>query len=273
MKNLANALCSDDRDNILKSLKLTGSSALPSETIITLHKTKFYDGFWIDPSFFDDKHNILSLIIANMFKDFKNNLKQKEHCDNKRELIKCFENVQMNLNVLFRKETENILDNIEALANLSTAVDLCTNIKKLIDQYLAFKGNNYNQLIIMIDDIDLNTKHAREMCEHLRKYFTHPNVIILMAVKLDQLSSAIKKDLTEEYSTLINNKDSNFSFDELDEMVERYLGKLIPHNHRLYLPEASVYFENSVRIISSEKGTSDVLGEYKSLRECVLSLI
>ena len=208
-----------------------------------------------------------------MFKDFKNSLKLNELCDNKRELIKCFENVQMNLSVLFRKETENALDNIEALANLSTAVDLCTNIKKLIDQYLAFKGNNFDQLIIMIDDIDLNTKHAREMCEQLRKYFTHPNVIILMAVKLDQLSSAIKKDLTEEYSTLINNKDSNFSFDELDEMVERYLGKLIPHNHRLYLPEASVYFENSVRIISSEKGTSDVLGEYKSLRECVLSLI
>ena len=50
-------------------------------------------------------------------------------------------------------------------------------------------------LIIMTDDIDRHTEHAREMVEQIRKYFTQPNVIVLMAIKVDQLGNVIKNDL------------------------------------------------------------------------------
>lgn len=212
----------------------------------------------IDPSFFDTKNNILSLIIAKLFKTFKRVASQfdcRSDEANRRDLIGLFEEVQKNLFVLFSKDDHIQIDSLESLSKLSAAVDLKDNIYNLVESYLKFVSRNNNvsacKLVVMIDDIDLHTQHAREMVEQVRKYFIQSNVLILMSVKIDQLNNVLKNHFTDEYKALL--KQNQIKIDLLDEMSERYIGKLIPHGHRFYLPDATVHFNAPLIIMRDNK--------------------
>lgn len=259
--------------SVAKALEKKDKNLSIIEGLENIKQTTFLNSVLIDPSFFDQKNNILSLIIAHLFQSFRDQASKKD-CKNdeekRRTLIACFEKVQKNLNNLFPKDNSLSTDTLEGLVNFSAAIDLQKNIKALIDAYLSFMNDGKAEfLVLMIDDIDLHTNHAREMVEQIRKYFIQPNVVVLMAVKIDQLSHVIKNGLSEEYKTLIKNKE--MSFDLINEMVERYLGKLLPHSHRIYLPDASVYFHSKLKITFNKKDAKEI--EYTSVREGVLSLI
>ncbi|MEZ7820893.1 MAG: hypothetical protein QMB51_01135, partial [Patescibacteria group bacterium] len=118
---------------------------------------------------------------------------------------------------------------------IAGTTDFKKHIIDLVNDYLKFINSNCdnNVLILEIDDIDLNTKYAYEMIEQIRKYFILPNVIIFMAVKMEQLSEIIEKNLAEEFRILIEK--NQMHFDEIKNMSEKYLEKLIPLERRLYL--------------------------------------
>lgn len=242
-----------------------------------IKQTTFLNSVLIDPSFFDQKNNILSLIIAHLFQTFRDHASKKD-CkideEKRRTLIACFEKVQKNLNNLFPKDNSLSTDTLEGLVNFSAAIDLQKNIKTLIDAYLNFMSEDKAKfLVLMIDDIDLHTNHAREMVEQIRKYFIQPNVVVLMAVKIDQLSNVIKNGLSEEYKTLIDKNE--MSFDLINEMVERYVGKLIPQSRRMHLPDTRTLFTKKLKI--TRDGLNDIESipedQLPFLRQRVLSLI
>ena len=90
-------------------------------------------------------------------------------------------------------------------------------------------------LVIAIDDLDVQTNHTYQMVEQIRKYLIIDNVLILMGVKLVQLSDLIKKKFVEDFK--YKDKDNNIDLnDQIDDMVARYLMKLLPLSHRLNLP-------------------------------------
>ncbi|MGL5014740.1 MAG: hypothetical protein ACRC6V_10675 [Bacteroidales bacterium] len=251
--------------DIYKELELTNK-------VDGILKHKFINSILIDPSFFDQQNNILSLIIAHLFKTFRDKVSDtncKIDIDKKRKVIDSFERVQRNLKHFFEFDKSNT-DSLDSLVNFAATVDLQNDIKSLIDSYLDFISDDKNGfLVLMIDDIDLHTEHARDMVEQVRKYFIQPNVIVLMAVKIDQLSNVIKNNLSKEYKVLIDNK--AIDFDVINEMVERYLGKLIPHSHRIYLPDATVLYNKGLELIVSNEAKDNRL--YNTVREGILSLI
>ncbi|MGL5731816.1 MAG: hypothetical protein ACRCX5_11940, partial [Bacteroidales bacterium] len=122
----------------------------------------------IDPSFFDSTHNILELVISQLFKEFAKKLEQhSSHCNNqeslqnkKRGLIKQFQIVKENITNLEAKCDPD--ETIESLDKLSASMDLGKSIFELVDKYLEFCDNS-GFLVIQIDDIDLNTEHAYKM--------------------------------------------------------------------------------------------------------------
>ena len=95
-----------------------------------------------------------------------------------------------------------------------------------------------------------------------------PNVLICMAVKLEQLKYIIKKHFAHEFQIL--NREGSMD-DLLEAMSERYLEKLVPHERRFYLPDLEVNFYRSLviyRDVNDKGGT-----QYNSIREAVLTLI
>lgn len=200
----------------------------------------------IDPSFFDEDHNILSLVVArlyNAFKEREGDEEQQEGHGNpfRNELMKMFIKVQQNLRSMFGDKKAQ--DGMEYLVDMAASVDVKENIRKLVELYLKYTGNEGGVLLLLIDDIDIDGKHAYEMCEQLRKYFMQPNIITLMSMKIAQLSGIIQRKYTEEYWE---------ETDEMAERAERYLAKLLPAHQRIYMPAPSEYMDAESEFVGGE---------------------
>ena len=244
----------------------------------------------IDPSYFDDHSNILEIVIAHMFKTFKKNVNSNSHdlredkLENKRHLVKCFKGVKDALDSLNRtnKEDKYHNDSIEELSKMAAGSNLHEKMEELVESYLNYfyEGTRGKKkiLVIAIDDLDVQTNHTYKMVEQIRKYLIIDNVIILIGVKLVQLSDLIKKKYSEDFS---NKEDGN---DKIDDMVARYLMKLLPLSHRLNLPSYNEI--PGVKLIitdqskstanetaQGEKEASSAIPEGANIQETIIGLI
>jgi hypothetical protein len=227
----------------------------------------------VDPSFFDDKHNIIEITIAKLFSQFSTEVKEKNknNCDEpeiKKKTLESFESAYKDIELMLNTGNSSTgEDSLEKIDNLAAGVNLNTHIKELIDSYLKYFGDEV--LVLSVDDVDINTKHAFTMVEQIRKYLVHPKVVVLLAVKLDQLALAVKLQNYKEFEILLDNK--NISSDMIDEMTDRYLGKFIPLGQRIFLPDASVYFKSKLKLTEKDKDGKEV--EYDNVRDAVTTLI
>lgn len=226
----------------------------------------------IDPSFFEEKTNILEITIAKMFTTFRNYVKENdqdcydaERVECKRQLIEAFQQVKEDIDQLC-SDTQG--ESLDTLVNKAAALNLRDSLSNLVHKYLAYFRQPEGTLILMVDDLDLHTSFAYQMVEQIRKYLMLPNVLICMAVKLEQLKYIIKKHFAYEFQ-ILNQKGS--MDDLLEAMSERYLEKLIPHERRFYLPDLEVNFYRSLVIHRDANDKDGTL--YNSIREAVLTLI
>ena len=205
-------------------------------------KHKFHFLKMIDPSFFDAKHNILELIIGNMYYEFSEELSGKkitlaDRTYYIRDLQESFQKVKHDLiylNLAPNSALEPIDEELEQLRDLSAGVNLAEGIHDLVCSFLKFMGKD--NLVISIDDIDLNISEGYTMMEQLRKYVILPNVLILMSLNLDQMRTVIQQSTATKFPDLI--RLNIMGSMDLSEMSERYLEKVLPLSSRIYLPAA-----------------------------------
>lgn len=245
--------------SIVHLLEEPQDSQLDNEVL----KRNFYALDMIDPSFIDNESNILGVILATLYKKFLN------HSHNVNEglkfkLAESFARVQHDF---CRMMTESAIpdDDLESLSSLSAAVDLRTSMYDLIDRFMKYMGKENAILLISVDDIDLHSRDATKMVEQIRKYLVLPNVLVVMAVKLDQLAKLKRLQYSREYwdqKQTLNDKD-------LDEMVDRYITKLVPYNHRVYMPESTVYWDAGLHINQKDIPCY----QFESVRQAVPELI
>lgn len=226
-------------------------------------KSNFYALDMIDPSFIDSELNIIGVILATLYKKFL------DHSHNVNEglkfkLAESFARVQHDFSRMMTKSAIPD-DDLEALSSLSAAIDLRTSMYDLIDKFMKYMGKENAILLIPVDDIDLHSKAATIMVEQIRKYLVLPNVLVVMAMKIDQLAKLKRLQYSTEYrddKQTLNDKD-------LDEMVDRYITKLVPYNHRVYMPESTVYWDAGLHI--NQKNSSCY--KFESVRQAVPELI
>ncbi|MGL5725423.1 hypothetical protein [Cetobacterium sp.] len=183
----------------------------------------------IDPSFFTSTSNVLEIIIATLFKEFKESSNKSNNIEEQRNILLQFKKVYQTISIIENKY-EFDGENYNKLLDLSASITLKKDINNLIKSYLDFvsKKEKKSKLIIKIDDIDLNIKHSYEMVEQIRKYLIQENVIVLIAVKLEQLEQIIKVNYKDDFKKTETGLD-------YEKMSYRYLEKLIPQNRRMYL--------------------------------------
>lgn len=201
----------------------------------------------IDPSFFHSNANILQIIIAELFRNFqiyKDSYDVAIETQNK--IINIFEKIKHALVVLDNSKRENWDDDIESLVDMSDAVNLREYIANCIGEIL--KLHKKELMLISIDDIDLNTEHAYRMLEQLRKYLTLPNVVIIMATKMEQLRQILEKHFTEEFSIMID-KGKMMKYENISEISSRYLLKIIPLENIVNLNNAKAILDKPITIV------------------------
>lgn len=226
----------------------------------------------IEPSFFDEYNNIISLVVSQIYTLFKakryenSKIINKDNQQTERWIIQSFDRVQRSLSQMLDAEN-NKPEDIDGLVNLSAAVNLREDIRNLVDEILKYLECEGGVLLVPIDDIDLNSTQATAMIEQIRKYLVSKNIIILMALKLDQLSQLKKQQFIKDYDTLLS-KDG-IKMESINEMTERYISKLIPNSQRVYLPDPEAYLHAPVTIVLEN-------GEelpFPSVRQSVTELI
>lgn len=246
-----------------------------------INKNTFHKLDLIDPSFFEEKCNILELVVAQMFNKIKDAFKNKSAfddscetpCENsyndKKKLIEKFQCVQHDLFVMHNEKSCYEQDEVDSLVDLAASISIKKKLNNLIACYLKFfnKGN----LILIIDDIDLNTRYAQTMVEQIRKYLILPNVLIFMAIKLEQLEQVIQLNFYGEFEKLLN-KEELMRKEQIVEMADRYIDKLFPRTHRIYLPDVDTFLADKKLILKTLKDDKEEK-EPKPIRHAVLSLI
>ena len=256
--------------SILQELQNKKAYNTSFDNLKTLPQKRIHALKLIDPSFFDAVHNILEIIIGEMYNRTSRDLSTSITVDKgneARKLLKSFQAIKRDMlyvdkNTRFERDEE-----LEELSLLAAGVDLRTGIQKLIADYLSYF--NSDVLLISIDDIDLNVKLAYEMVEQIRKYLILPNVMILMAVKIDQLSMVIQENLSKQFDQALKHDTRILTGNDISEMAERYINKLIPIESRIYIPSPDVFFGNSLVI----KDRENVVFEADTVRDAIPSLI
>ncbi|MBR2370255.1 MAG: hypothetical protein IKA83_08910 [Paludibacteraceae bacterium] len=228
----------------------------------------------IDPSYFNEHSNILEIVIAQMFQILKKSLQSPEKyllnpdnnvLEKKRELVKYFQEVKETLDCINTPiKSSDTNDSVEALSKMASSNNLKQQMEKLIDAYLVYFHNSSNSvLIIAIDDLDVQTKHTYMMLEQIRKYLIINKVVILIGVKLKQLSDLVKQNYYNDFRELLSRR--NVTINQIDDMASRYLLKLIPFSHRLMLPSLNDSYKVHINI--------DELDDSKNIAQLLLQLI
>lgn len=219
----------------------------------------------IDPSFFDEQHNLLELMLGQMYAkaseihDQSNGNQGNEFAYKRRKLMEQFQIVKNSIHLL--ECDEKLYDSISEMSDLSASIQLKSDIQKLFKCYLDYISKKC--LLICIDDIDLNIKDAYRMSEMLRKYFISPYCIVLVAVKTEQLVEVIAKH--HEVAFKLSSESSL-------QIARKYVAKLFPRGNRIPMPAVEDICERKIRL-------ADSYGKYKkdldglTVKERVVQLI
>lgn len=213
----------------------------------------------VNPAFFDHNHNVIELLLGQMYSDFK---ECRSNSRNRDSLVEEFQIAKMCLKHLDKSKRE-MYDVIEELDALSAGVMLRRTLARLFHKYLEFVDADY--LVISIDDLDLNMNEAYVMSEQIRKYLCNPFCLVLISVKVDQLmevvENTIKAELTDD--SLVNVRD----------MSVKYVEKLLPAASRVNMPKVYDLCNYPLEIYRNREAEAPLYPQFPSIRDCVVRMI
>lgn len=151
------------------------------------------------------------------------------------------------LDVIYQRGGEfSCEDDLDDLTDLGDSCKLREKFSDLVQHYLRVfigeKNCEKNFLVIQIDDADLNSQMAFNIIEDIRKYCIIPNVIILMAVNMDQMRCVIEQYFVTSFKPMLDA--SSLSLSECQKMAARYIDKIMPAGHQIHLPTIDDYIQN-----------------------------
>ena len=213
----------------------------------------------IDPSFFDEQHNILELVLGQMYSRFSN---AKGHADKREDVLISFNKVKNCLSTL-TNGSENVYDAIEELDELGNSMSLKTLMGQLIDAYLKYLDRD--NLLVVIDDMDFNWSGAYKMTQMIYKYLSHRNCILFISVSINQMIEVIETSFKNELRPM----DSTSDFYEV---AYKYVEKLIPLQYRVEMPHVYDLCDRKLEIYSN-RGDEKPVVVYPTIKEGVVNEI
>ena len=256
--------------------------------------TVFSEPIVIDPSAFDNVHNVLDIIIASIYQKFSDKYDvSPEKFDNYRreQLLNEFQKVYKDISLLndpvkMLEEEYDYEGSIEKISKMGESLRLRRDLSNLVKLYLDYmmpedSRNQYTskKLLIAIDDLDMCNANAYKMAEQIRKYLIIPDIVIVMALKVEQLQLCVQEENFKNYSNVLKNQEKIAgAILDVEDMAERYIAKLIPKSRRIYLPNVR-YIENakiSYQKKKDQKKNGEIIYEDKmtnSLNASLMDLI
>ena len=228
----------------------------------------------VDPAFFDKNHNLLELLIGQMYAEVlrkDKELSEKSEyniCDMKdnvalrNRLMQCFQNVRSSLGIINRPSDKSAYDNLEEIDELAIGIALREKVDELMCCYAKYFQKE--RVLICVDDLDLNVSEGYKMAEEIRKYLCNPRAcVVLMSIKVEQMIEVAQSYLRNKMAKDII-PDSTIT-----EMAVRYVTKLLPTPHRVVMPKGEGIVELPV-IIEDNKSNEP---PFESVKDAIVKLI
>lgn len=282
---------------VVEALKLSALSGIENKYFTDngfewIEKSTFRVIDGIDPSRYENNQSILSIIITEMFKQFKATDRKEANYSgvSRSEIYSLFETVHASISVI--EKSELFINPLEALQNMSNASDLKAQLVKLVRNYISYMGNKTSSagyLVLIIDDIDINAEYAFQMLEEVRKYLLIPKVIILMSYKEDQLRDIFMKEIIDEFgydfwitqeangvSDIGVIEKSSITKLKVSALAEKQFEKLFPEKRRLRMPTINDLGSYELEILASDENNMSrckTVFYSKSLNDAIKELI
>ncbi len=223
----------------------------------------------IDPTMISESDMFMRIILSKMFSKLRDKWNNDlEHGDShlsgnlqddkihRAKIVKQFTKCYRYLDVIYQRGGKfDCDDDLEDLTDLGDSGRFKDEFRRLVHEFLfEMTGRCYNKngvMIIPIDDADLNSKMTFNIVEDIRKYCIIPNVIILMAVNIEQMHYVLEQHFAIDFKTLIDvsRADSKeiktVDMQECHRMAMRYVDKILPAAHQIHLPTVDDFIRNS----------------------------
>lgn len=239
----------------------------------------------IDASVLGNKEDLLEVILAGMYQVF-----QKKVRDNRSAgaimgsfaegLTRSFDDVYKSyINMGNLKEQKVNGDAVLAkLNNTSNSLKTKAALEKLVELFLELlnaRKNEESYLVIAVDDLDLNLKNGYEMLEQLQKFLANPRVIILVAVRYEQMKMICEKHIVDSLVPEYGGVHKNV-YERFDEKARRisndYLLKVLPLTNRIYMPQRSAIYKKAFILQKADMRTYKK-EDKKTVKEFILKKI
>ena len=227
----------------------------------------------VDPAFFDKEHNLIELLLGQMYAEILCDDKQKAQngeCEDfcasrnvalRNNLMQSFEEVRHSLDIIHKASEKNAYDNLEQVDDLAAGIVLKKKICCLLKNYAQYFQKE--RVLICVDDLDLNVSDGYQMAEEIRKYLSTPSAcIVMMAIKVEQMVEVVQSYLRDKMNKEIILNDT------IDEMAKRYVAKMLPLNNRVIMPNGKGIVELPFLIKEGEYEEP-----YPTVKEAVVRLI
>ena len=221
----------------------------------------------IDPSFFDNCHNVIELVLGRMYIQMIERGKEIPDMDYtcRNSIMSKFQQAKKCLYTL-HESSDGHIDELQELDALAAGIELKRHMNELIRNFLQLVKKQW--LIVSIDDIDLNMSEAYRMCEHIRKYLACERCIVFIGVKLGQLQDAISIAIQRSLDKTYPPQNADAFRKEIIEMARKYIGKFLPAACRINMPKVYSLCEQVLQI---QEGKN--ICEECNIKDAVVNLI
>ena len=193
----------------------------------------------IDTAMMGRGESILDVILAKMWDNFYERDKQIGKRSNVlveevREDFNRVKNTYRNYKkILLGNELLQDMASVRELHELAACINLRSELKKLLEDYLAYE-NDRNFLVICLDDLDMTMGDLYESIEQIRLFLMIPKVIILSTINLSRFMMSCQKYLWERLSCNLITQEENKK--KIDHYAKDYVAKILPSNMRINMP-------------------------------------
>lgn len=210
----------------------------------------------IDPTKFSANTNILEIVISTILKEV---IKPKPNYDGemKTEIVSNLISKVTSFQELMPYMNDGAITDeyvIDKIVDMKEILNLNLKFQDIVDSYLKYISNdirhlkeNYKKLVIIIDDLDLKTDYAYTMLEQIRKVMLTTNVLIIITSDFTQLENVLWETMSKKFQTALQKE--VVSVEDVTEMVERYVEKLLPISDRIYLKNI---VQKQTRVLTKE---------------------
>ena len=209
----------------------------------------------VDPTSMEQTDSILRILLSRMYVKFR------QFCEDQHAASQCQDQFENQMNQILgdfkdcyktldtlkdrSRSDDYYYDDLSNLADLGDSSCMKQKMTTLVSDFCQFirpEQNRQKMLVLQLDDTDLNSHHAYEILEDIRKYLVIPGVVILMATEMTQLSLIVEQHFICEFKEIMDY--SNLQLDKQDTLnrmnchnsAENYIGKLFPGMHQIHLP-------------------------------------